>query len=113
MGSANGEAKISELVLNDDIRTQINGTMTRIDQMIKTAWEKPVTALSPAVPGASPDSAGSNGTRSPGGAVGTAPSRDLCHSPTSLFPPKIRFTANTRPAYARVMTASTTPIAQA
>jgi hypothetical protein len=36
-GRANGEAKISELVLNEDIKTQIIGKITSIDQMIKTA----------------------------------------------------------------------------
>ena len=47
-----------------------------VDQMIKTAWEKAVTALSPAVPPPAPASAGSNGARSPDGA-GAAPTWDI------------------------------------
>ena len=87
--------------------------MTSTDQMIKTAWEKPVTALSPAVPGGLAGLGRLERRSVPDGCGVTAPLGDLGHSPTSLLPPVSRFTANTRPAYASVMTASTTPIAQA
>ena len=51
-GSVNGEAKISLLVLNDDIRVHSSGTMIRIVQKLRTTWETAVTAFCPVVPDA-------------------------------------------------------------
>ena len=53
-----------------------------MDQMIKTRMEKPVTALSPAVPGASPAQRARTALV-PGRCGGDRAVRDLCHSPTS------------------------------
>ena len=113
-GRAKGDAKISELVLNDDISTQSSGTTTSSDQITRTVWESAPTTLSPALVGPEPDPATAEPAsfidpierpRHVGGQLG--------HSPTSFVPPVNRLTRKTSPAYARVITASTTPMAQA
>jgi hypothetical protein len=45
----NGEAKISLLVLNDDIRVHSRGTMMTIVHRLRTTWETAVAAFCPAV----------------------------------------------------------------
>ena len=47
-GSSNGDAKISLLVLNDDIRVHSSGTMMSRVQKPSTTWETVATTLSPA-----------------------------------------------------------------
>jgi hypothetical protein len=46
-GSANGEAKISELVLNDDTITQSRGMITSSDQATRMVCDTPPMTLSP------------------------------------------------------------------
>ena len=48
-GSVNGEAKISLLVLNDDISVHSSGTMMTIVHRLRTTWEAAVTVFCPAV----------------------------------------------------------------
>ena len=95
-GSANGEAKISELVLNDDMITQSSGTMTSSDQMTNTVCDTPPTTLSPVVVcGLRARAARCRVGARLGGCCHVVVGRVIRHL---LVPPVSRFTTNTSPA---------------
>ena len=90
------------VVLNDDSTTHRNGTMTMIDQTVRSTCEVASTALSPPV---RPLRFSVTALSS----VATARHRRRLLSP----PPVRRLIANTITANSSVTTASTTPIAVA
>ena len=90
------------VVLNDDSRTHRNGTMTMIDQTVRSACEVASTARSPPV----------HSLRLLGD--GPLVGGDGGHRRSLLSPPPVRrLIANTIAANSSVTTASTTPIAVA